>query len=43
MKDMAAADHNGDGVVDLKTEFNFAHAIMQQAMTKVEKLITSIL
>ena len=26
MKDMAAADHNGDGVVDLKTEFNFAHA-----------------
>ena len=23
---MAAADHNGDGVVDLKTEFNFAHA-----------------
>ena len=26
MKDMAAADHNGDGVVDLKSEFNFAHA-----------------
>ena len=26
MKDMAAADHNGDGVVDLKTEYNFAHA-----------------
>ena len=23
---MAAADHNGDGVVDLKSEFNFAHA-----------------
>jgi hypothetical protein len=26
MKDMAAADHNKDGVVDLKHEMNFAHA-----------------
>ena len=26
MKDFSAADYNGDGVVDLKSEFNFAHA-----------------
>ena len=41
MKDMAAADHNGDGVVDLKTEFNFAHAYYAASYDKGGKLITS--
>ena len=34
MKDMATADHNGDGVVDLKTEYNFASCILCRSYDK---------
>ena len=34
MKDMAAADQNKDGVVDLKSEYNFAHAYYASSFDK---------
>ena len=34
MKDFASADYNGDGVVDLKSEYNFAHAYYASSYDK---------
>ncbi len=34
MKDFSSADFNGDGVVDLKSEFNFAHAYYASSYDK---------